>query len=197
VTDSDGTTLAVTSKATVHVAPVPGVTAVSPPTVVQGGSANLVVTGTGFTDDSAVSFSASGITTDSVTFVKSTELKVTIDLAANATTGAGNVSVTTDGGTGTCTGCLTVDAAPKVTGASPSLPPGLTTTVTVTGSGFQTGLTAATSIPGATVGTPTSVSANSFTVAITVPGGTTAGTYKLTVTNPDGGKGTKSCLVVT
>lgn len=74
VTDSEGTTLFATSHATVHAAPVPAVTSVSPATVVQGGSANLVVTGTGFTDDATASFSASGISIDSVTFVSSTEL---------------------------------------------------------------------------------------------------------------------------
>jgi hypothetical protein len=75
VTDSEGTTKVVTSHATVHAAGLPVVSSVSPGTVVQGGSANLVVTGTGFTADAAVSFSASGISIDSVTFVTSTQFE--------------------------------------------------------------------------------------------------------------------------
>jgi hypothetical protein len=196
VTDSTGTTLFVTSTATVHVAPLPAVSTVTPPAVAQGGSANLVLTGTGFTADSAVSFSNAGITIDTVTFVRSTELKVSVDVAANAITGAGNVAVTTDGGTGTCANCLTVNPAPKVTGAGPNMPRGQTTVETVTGTGFQAGLTVTTNIPGATVGTPQGITATTFTASITVPIGDNTGTYRLTVKNPDGGAGSKTCLHV-
>jgi large repetitive protein len=177
VIDSTGTTRSVTSTATVHVAPLPTVTTVARSGVRQHSEVNLVVNGTGFTADSAVGFSNTGITIDSVTFVKSTQLKVAIDVAANAPLGAGNVTVTTDGGTGTCTNCRTVNAPPTVTGASPNLPRGVTTVETVTGTGFQTGLTVTTSIPGATVGAPQGITATSFTVSITVPAGDATGTH--------------------
>jgi hypothetical protein len=80
---------------------------------------------------------------------------------------------------------------------SAPLAPGATTTVTVTGTGFQTGLTVTTNISGATVGAPTSVTATSFSVAITVLSGTAAASnYHLTVTNPDGGTVTYKHLAV-
>jgi hypothetical protein len=192
IADNNGTTQVVTLKAEVATAPVPTVTSVSPDQVVAGNAKQykLTLTGTGFTAlGESVGVSATGITVESVTFSSATKLIATVKVAASATLGAGNVSVTTPGGTGTCAGCLTVDQPPKPTGVTPPLVPGSATTVSVTGSGFQAGLTVKTSITGATVGTPTNVTPTSFTAKITVPPGTGAGGYTLTVTNPDGGTG--------
>jgi hypothetical protein len=132
-----------------------------------------------------------------VVWVSTTQLTVQATVAANAHTGAGNVTVTTPGGSSTCTSCLTVDAAPTISGVSAPLAPGATTTITVTGTGFQSGLQVTTDIAGATVGSITSQTATSFKVPITVPGGTPAGSnYTLTVTNPDGGTATYTALTV-
>jgi hypothetical protein len=199
LSDQFGTTETVTSSAVVTLPPAPTVTAVSPSTVVQNHSATLTLTGTEFTTDNSatVAFSAAGVTVSSVTWKSATELTVKVAIAKTATAGVGNVSVTTPGGTGTCTGCLTIDALPTIKSiAGGPLVPGATTTVTVKGTGFQTGLAVTTDIVGATVGTPSSVTATSFSVAITVPSGTSAGNDTLTVTNPDGGKVTSSKLVV-
>ncbi len=89
-------------------------TASSPKTVYQATTATLTLTGTGFTADatSSASFSDAGITVSSMTWLSSTQLSVSVAVASTATTGAGNVSVTTPGGTGTCTGCLNVDKPP-------------------------------------------------------------------------------------
>ena len=185
---SDGTTITKTATATVTAAPVPTLTSVSPNALGRKGTATLILTGTGLTANSVVAFSAAGVTVSSTTWVSATELKVKTVASATATLGAGNVTVTTPGGVGSCTGCLTIDAAPKVTTIAPNPAHGTATTVTVTGSGFQPGLTLTTTIPGATLGAPTGVTATSFSVLVTVPGATAPGTYKLTVENPDFGK---------
>jgi hypothetical protein len=198
MSDQFGTTITVTSTATVVVPAAPTVTSASPSTVLLGASnKTLTLAGTAFTDNAIVTFSNSGITVVSVTYKSTKSLQVKIDVARTAPTGAGNITVTTPGGSGTCTGCLSVDAPPTVTSVSAPLAPGATTTVTVTGTGFQTGLTVTTDISGATVGAPTLVTATSFSVAITVLSGTAAASnYHLTVTNPDGGTVTYKHLAV-
>ena len=193
---STGTVITKTSAATISPAPVPTVTAVSPGVIGRGGAITFTLTGTGFTSDAAVTFSAAGMTASTFTYISPTSVKIKGTASATATLGAGNVVVTTDGGVGTCTGCLTVNPGPKITTAGPNQARGVTTVVTVTGTGFVPGLTVTSTIPGATLGTPTSVTATSFTIAVTVPAGAPVGTYKLTVVNPDGGKVTKTCLTV-
>ena len=157
----------------------------------------LTITGTGLTDNTVVTFSNPGVTLKSFTWKSSTTVTVSVNVAVHAATGAGNVTVTTPGGSASCTGCLTIDASPQVTSVSPPLVAGSATTVTVSGSGFQAGLTVTTSISGATVGAPSAVTSGSFQVTITVPVGTASGdTYNLTVANPDGGKVTYKHLAV-
>lgn len=176
----------------------PTVTSVQPDDVGQQGSfPDVIITGTNFTSGSTVAFSASTITVHSVKFVNATTLHVSMHVPASATLGAGNVTVTTSYGSGTCTGCLTVDAYPDPTKVSASADPGETVPITVTGTNFQAGLSVKTNIPGATLSAPTDVTSTSFDVSVTVPLGTTAGKYKLTVTNPDGGVGNFLRLFVT
>ena len=192
---TDGTTITKAKTATVTAAPVPTVTAVTPNALGRSASTTLTLTGTGFTSNSVVSFSATGITVTSTTWSSPTSLKVKVKTAASTTLGVGNVTVTTPGGSGTCTGCLTIDAAPKITNIAPNPVHGTSTNVTVTGTGFQAGLTVTSTITGATLGAPTGVTATSFSILITVPAGTAAGPYKLSVTNPDFGKVTAPITV--
>jgi hypothetical protein len=68
----------------------------------------VTVRGTNFTSSSMVSFGA-GVTTSGVTFVSPTQLTVAVAVAAGATPGSRNVTVTNPGGApGTCTGCFQV-----------------------------------------------------------------------------------------
>ena len=198
LSDQLGTTKVVTSHATVAAAPVPTATSVSPQTVGQGASKyKLTVTGTGLTDNTAVSFSNPGISVASFTWKSSTSVVVSVSVTAVAAVGPTDVTVTTPGGSGTCSGCLIVFTGPHVSSVSPPLVPGSATTVTVTGTGFTTGLTVSTNITGATVGAASDFTGTSFQVTITVPAGTAAGTtYHLIVTNPDGGKVTYGHLSV-
>jgi outer membrane protein assembly factor BamB len=189
VTNPDG---GVGSCACVTVAadPVPTLTSVSPGAVGQQNTQTLLLTGTGFTTNSTVAFSAAGITVKSVKYAGPTTLSVYIYVPSTAPTGAGNITVSTPGGSGTCSGCLTIDPHPVISKLTPnSVPNGTTAQVTVTGTGFVSGLMVTVTIPGAVVGFPTQVTATSFTVPVTVAAGTTPGTYQLKVTNPDRGTG--------
>jgi outer membrane protein assembly factor BamB len=197
VTNPDGGTATCTGCLTVTTAgPAPTLTGVSPGAVGQQSKVTLDLTGTNFTSGSTVSFSASGITADSVDFVSSTSLEVTTSVTSSAPVGAANVTVTAGGGSATCTGCLTVDAHPSISKLSPdSIAAGDTATITVTGANFVSGLTVNTSISGATVGTPTDVTSTSLSVTVTVPSGTASGTYLFRVVNPDGGTATTDLAV--
>jgi hypothetical protein len=77
----------------------------------------VTITGTNFTDATAVSFGA-GIT---VTFTvsSSTQITATIVIDPGATTGARDVSVTTPGGAGTVAGMFTVTQSRQFIGSGP------------------------------------------------------------------------------
>jgi hypothetical protein len=163
--------------------------------VADGRYYTLAVSGTGMTDDAVPSFSAAGIIVESTTYDSPTKLTVKVAVGATVPIGPGNVTITTDVGAGTCTGCLTVDAAPKITKITPVPAHGTSTVLTVVGTGFQFGLVVTTTVPGATLGAVTGATATTFTVQITIPGTTVPGTYSLTATNPDGGRSTRDLTV--
>jgi outer membrane protein assembly factor BamB len=190
VTNPDGGTALCTGCLTVTADPAPSLTAVSPGAVGLRARVTLTLTGTGFTTNSSVSFSASGITAEAVKYVSSASLSVTTVVTSAAPLGAANVTVTTPGGAATCSACLTVDPPPAISKLDPSsIPSGATTTISVTGANFVSGLKVTTTIPGATVGTPTSVTSTSLSVTVTVPAGVTSAKYVLSAINPDKGVG--------
>jgi trimeric autotransporter adhesin len=146
-----------------------------------------------------VSFSGTGITVNSTSFVSSTQLTANITISAGAATGARNVTVTNpDAGTGTCSGCFTVNTGPTVTSVSPSsVAHSSTQNVTVNGTNFASGATVSFS-GGVTVNSVTFVDSSHLTVNVTTGGNSQKGTYNVTVTNPDAGTGTcTNCFTVT
>jgi uncharacterized repeat protein (TIGR01451 family) len=91
----------------------PTVTSTSPNGALQG-TTNLIVTinGTNFVNGANASFSSTGITVNSTNFVNSTQLTANITIAASATIGTSNVTVTNPSGcSGTGTGVFNVFAA--------------------------------------------------------------------------------------
>jgi hypothetical protein len=76
--------------------------------------------------------------------------------------------------------------APTIDAVVPFVPAGVTTNVSVFGSGFGTDATVTTALPGATVGPPSPGPGGSVAVSVTVPPGTPAGGYLLRVVTPDG-----------
>jgi outer membrane protein assembly factor BamB len=179
----------------------PSVTSVNPTTLGQNSNiANFVIHGNNFAPGAAVSFSSTGVTATSVTYISPTALSATVNVAPNFSSALGpsDVTVTTTGGSGTCTACVTIDLAPDPTGVAPSVVSGHSTPITVAGTDFHGGLVVSSTVPGATFSAPGSVTSTSFNTTVTVPAGTAPGSYDLTVTNPDGGTGTcTGCLTVT
>jgi hypothetical protein len=173
----------------------PAVTTASPATLGQGASKTITLTGSNFAAGAAVSVSGTGITVGTTTVVSATRIDVVLTAAGNAALGARDVTVTnTDDQAGSCTGCLTVTAAPTVTSISPAAYGQGATSVsaTITGTNFADPATVTVSGTGVSVSNVTVVNATSITLKLTVTSGAATGARDLTVTNADGGTGTKT-----
>ncbi len=171
--------------------PPPTVTSVSPTTLNQNSTTpSFSIAGTNFTASSTVSFSTAGVAAQSVTFVSATSLTASVTVSPTATLGASNVLVTTAGGTGTCTGCLTITGgtSPTITSVNPNtLPQGASNAaVTLAGTNFESGATVV-SHTGITA-KATFVSSTQLDLSVTVASTVAPGAYNLDLTNPDGGK---------
>lgn len=172
---------------TVNAAPAQLLTSVAPPTGQQGQTLNVTITGSNTTFDaaSAVSFGA-GITVNSVSFVSFTSLTANISIAANATPGPRDVTVTTDGTPLTGSGLFTVTAPPAqiltvVPGSGQQGQSGLLVTIT----GANTNFSASSGVSfgaGITVTSISIGSATSLTASINIASGAAAGPRDVTVT---------------
>lgn len=157
----------------------PTVTSLSVSVGPAAGGTSVVITGTNFTNASAVKFAsnnASTYTVDSATQITAT---------TPAGTGNVNVSVTTPSGTGTLTGGFTY--GPTVSALSPSVgTPGGGTSVTITGTGF---LNPSTAKFGATTAASTTFVSSTQLTAVSPVG---SGVVDVTVTTAGGTSPTSS-----
>ena len=80
----------------------------SPNALGQNGTRTLAVNGTNFQSGATTTVSGTGVTVVSTTFVSSTKLSIKVKATATAPIGARDVTVTSGGGSATCTGCLTI-----------------------------------------------------------------------------------------
>jgi hypothetical protein len=170
---------------TVTMAAPPTVTGVTPATLGQGASAVTVrVNGSGFNSGTTVAFSGTGITS-TITGRTATALTLAVSVAGDAPTGARNVTVTnTNGGSATCTGCFTIAVGPKITAVTPSsVPAGVNTTVTITGSGFSNQTVVTVSGTGITVGTTRLLSPTTMTAVLRVTASAPKTARSVTVRN--------------
>jgi len=169
----------------------PSFTSVAPNKGGQGATGlDLTVTGSDFQDAPQVSFSGSGITVNSVTFVSSSKLTVNIGIASGATTGTRDITIKNpDGGSVTAAAVFTVNTGPSFTSVDPNKgrqgATGLD--LTVTGSNFQGAPQVSFSGSGITVNSVTLVSSSKLTVNIGIASGATTGTRNITIKNPDAG----------
>ena len=172
----------------------PTVSSLTPATLAQGApSQNVTINGTGFASGASVSFSGTGITVNSVSFVSSTQMTATVTVGASATTGARGVTVTNpDGSSGSAQGVFTVNAGPTVGSVSPAaLAQGATSqNVTINGTGFASGASVSFSGTGITVNSISFVSPTQLTASVTMAASAATGARDVTVTNLDGGSGT-------
>ena len=161
------------------VAAPPTVTGISPTSGPSAGGITVTITGTNFSNATAVNFGATAAT--NVQIISATQITAISPAEAAGTV---NVTVASPSGTSTITAAdqFTYSAAPAVTGISPVAGPlAGSTAVTITGVGFSGattvdfGLTAATNV---VVVSPTQITATSPAEA--------AGTVDVTVTEANG-----------
>ena len=167
------------------------VTSVTPGDLGPGATATVTIVGTSFHAGATITTTAGGVTAATPKVVSGTKITVKLTIAATAPAGSYDVTVAnTAGGSATCTGCLTIDAAPAITSVQPSgLAPGATNQiVTLTGTNFVAGLTATIAGSKITLVSTAYVSATSITLTVDVAAKTPAGHHTITVTNPDLGQ---------
>jgi prepilin-type N-terminal cleavage/methylation domain-containing protein len=166
----------------------PVVTGLAPSAVLSGQTKNLVLSGSGFLAGATVTItSAAGGTLGAV--ASNTGTAITVPFTAGATPGTYTLRIVNpDGGNTTTT--VIVTPLPTISGFSlASLRNGTSSSVTITGTGFQSGV--AVDMTSGTVTGVTYVSATSITGTFT-PNGTQTGSASITVTNPDTGAASAS-----
>ena len=193
VTTSGGTSGA--QPFTVNLAP-PTLTSISPNSGVQGQSVPVTLTGTNFVAGATIGLSGAGITVSSTTVVSATQITATFTIAANAATGAQNVTVTTSGGTSGAQSFTVNLPPPTLTSISPnSGVQGQGVAVTLTGTNFVAGATIGVSGAGITVSNTTVVSATQITATFAIAANAATGAQNVTVTTSGGTSGAQAFTV--
>ena len=181
VTNAGGTSAASANDQFTYAA-VPTVTSVSPSAGPTGGGTSVTITGTAFTNASAVKFG----TTTATSFTINSATSITATAPAESA-GAVDITVTTPGGisANSANDHYTYAAAPTVTSVNPSAgPTGGGTSVTINGTSLSLASTVkfgATNATGFTINSATSItatapaeSAGAVDITVTTPGGTSA-----------------------
>ncbi|MGA2530746.1 MAG: Ig-like domain repeat protein [Acidimicrobiales bacterium] len=123
----------------------PTITEISPTPLGQGASSiPISITGTGFLAGATVSvagsnFSSSGVSFSSVSVVDSTTLTAKATVSSYTKVGPATVTVADSAGSGSCTTCLSIVAAPSVKSIWPPSLIGASKSVTITGASFASG----------------------------------------------------------
>src|SRR4029077_6969943 len=166
VTNSGGTTGA--HAFTVNLAP-PTLTSMSPNNGVQGQGVAVTLTGTNFVAGTTIGASRAGITVSNTTVASATQITATLTIAANAATGAQNITVTTSGGTSSPQTFTLNLAPPTLTSISPNSGlQGQGVAVTLTGTNFISGAAIGVSAAGITVSNTTVLSVTQITATFTI-----------------------------
>src|SRR6202035_110974 len=98
----------------------PTLTSISPNSGEQGQDVAVTLTGTNFIAGATIGVSGAGITVSSTTVVSATQITATFTIAANAATGAQNITVTTSGGTSGAQPFTVNLAPPTLTSINPN-----------------------------------------------------------------------------
>lgn len=204
VTNPDSQSATAGGALTIQALPALTITGCSPTTISRGFTTQLTITGTGFRPDSAVSLvnGGAGVTiVGGTTYINATTLKINVSVSATAAVGFRSVRVTNPGSPAVILNnafnIVSTPPPPTVTSATPSqVVAGNTTTLTVSGTFFQTG--AGATVLGnpalVTASSPVVINSNTLTVAISAAVNATPGTYGLIVSNPTGQSGTNASL---
>jgi hypothetical protein len=190
--DAAGATTSTTFPLTIT--PAPTVNSVLPNALPQGANNQTVtISGANFVNGAQVSFSGTGITVNSTTFVDAFTLNANVSVGAAAATGLRNITVTNpDTSTSTFTNAFTVNIKPTVTSTNPSSrgQGAANQNITITGANFVAGAQASFSGTGIIVNSTTFVNATTLTANLAIASGAPTGARNVTVVNPDGGSGT-------
>ena len=173
---------------------VPSITSLSPASATVGAAAQtLTINGTGFVSTSTATYNSVAHT---ATYVSSTQLKITLSAADQATVGTYPVVVTNPtpgGGTSNSVSFTVGNPVPAITSLSPSSATAgaAATTLTLTGTKFLS--TSTVSFNGV-VHTTTYVSATQLKITLSTSDLATGGTYAVVVTNPTPGGGASNSV---
>lgn len=177
--------------------PAPAITGASPSSGQRRDVFDVTLTGSGFIQNVTTVTFGPDITVNTVQVNSPTSLTANIRIGSAATLGARSVSASNPapgGGTGTLTNGFTVlqeNPAPSATLIIPdNAPRGVTTNVTLIGTGFVQGLTSVSFGPGIQVNSVTVVFWTSLIANITIAPDAAPGPRNVTVTNPAPGGGT-------
>ena len=161
----------------------PTLTSISPISGVQGQGVAVTLTGTNFVAGATIGVSGAGITVSNTTVASATQITATFAIAANAATGAQNVTVTTSGGTSGAQPFTVNLAPPTLTSISPnSGAQGQSVPVTLTGTNFVAGAAIGVSGAGITVSNTTVLSATQITATFAIAANAATGAQNITVT---------------
>jgi Immunoglobulin I-set domain len=177
--------------------PVPSITSLSPSSATAGAAAQtLTITGTGFLSSSTVTYNGVAHT---ATFVKSTQLTISLSASDQATGGAYAVLVTNPspgGGPSNAVDFTVNNPVPTISDLSPSsvTAGAAAQTLTVDGTNFLS--TSAVTYNGA-AHTATFVNSTQLTISLSASDQATAGAYAVVVTNPSPGGGASNSFTFT
>ncbi len=164
----------------------PVITSVEPNQERQGATLNVTLTGNNFTGTTEVQFGA-GISINSFNVLSSNQIAASITIAADATAGARDISVTNQGGTCTLSDGFTVkQALPVVTSISPdSGNQGGTLDVVINGNNLS-GAASVNFGEGVAVTEFSNISSMQLLVNVTIASDAAIGTRDIMVTTPGG-----------
>ncbi len=165
----------------------PTLTSVTPNGGTRGTAVNVTLAGTNFISGATVGVTGSGITVSNVVVVSGTQITATLTLAANATLGASNISVTTSAGVSNTIPFTVNAAAPTLTSVTPnSGTQGTAVNVTLAGTNFIAGATVGATGSGITVSNVVVVSGTQITATLTLAANATLGPSNISVTTSAG-----------
>jgi hypothetical protein len=189
---SNGVTFAVNGST-----PAPTLSNLSPSSGQQGQVINpITLTGTNFVAPATVNFGGAGVTVTGTTVTNSTTITATFNIAANATLGAQNVSVTTSGGTSGNATFTVNPPAPTLTSLSQTTGvQGTSVGVTLTGTNFVAPATVNFGGAGVTVTGTTVVNSTTITATFNIAANAALGAQNVSVTTSGGTSGNATFTV--
>jgi len=189
VTSVAGTSNAVTFRVVPPATPT--LNAISPARGIRSTVVAVKLTGSLLNGASAITVTGGGITVGPITPVSANEVDTTFTIAAGASLGARNVSITTPGGV---SNFVTFEVlAPTLSSVSPNVSQRGVTNLPLTFTGIGlTGASAFTVAPatGITISSPTVVNDTTVTASITIASTAAAGVHTISITTPDGATNT-------